>query len=83
MLIWVMGDKATTMYGKIPEFVARKFGGRVLGVETYVLRKVKTFQNDKCERTLLPVLELIGLWNVSFKLLSDRRDINSCQKTNW
>lgn len=58
------------MYEKIPEFVARKFGGRVLGVEQYVLKKVKQFKADNYERTLLPLLELIGLWNVSTRIIA-------------
>lgn len=73
------------MYRQISGFVARKFNGKILGVETYVLRKVKTFEKDDFTRTLLPVLELIGLWNVNSTLLiysKHGRVTSSCLQIN-
>jgi tetratricopeptide (TPR) repeat protein len=55
--------KAIELYEKIPSLVARKYGGRTLAVEQYVLRKCKIYQKHDYKHTFLPILELMGVWN--------------------
>ncbi|KAI9142872.1 outer membrane protein Iml2/Tetratricopeptide repeat protein 39 [Paraphysoderma sedebokerense] len=56
-------EKATELFKAAPGYVNRKFGGRVVSVEQYVIRKVKLFEQDDFKKTMVPGLELVYLWN--------------------
>ncbi|KAL7748634.1 hypothetical protein RI367_006045 [Sorochytrium milnesiophthora] len=66
----VAKPKATTpeqpsraVFLSAPGWVKRKYGGKTISVEQYVIRKVKLFERTNFRHTLLPGLELIYLWN--------------------
>lgn len=49
-------EQAITLFNLIPSLVVRKYGGRTLGVEQYVLRKVKMFSNMYVTRFIYFIL---------------------------
>jgi tetratricopeptide (TPR) repeat protein len=65
-------NKAIEMYNKVDTLLLRKIGGRVIGVEQYCLKKVKIFKMNDYTRTMMPVFELIGLWN-GYRFMSEEK----------
>eukprot|EP01111_Echinosteliopsis_oligospora_P015524 TRINITY_DN6163_c0_g1_i1.p1 TRINITY_DN6163_c0_g1~~TRINITY_DN6163_c0_g1_i1.p1 ORF type:complete len:603 (+),score=113.39 TRINITY_DN6163_c0_g1_i1:97-1905(+) len=63
--IYMMGDKekAVTQFRTVASYVVRKYGGRTISVEQYVVRKVKMMEDLSYDMGCLPGLELIYLWN--------------------
>lgn len=63
--LYMKGNKeeAITLFNSIPALVVRKYGGRTLGVEQYVLRKLKMYTELQFELGNLPALEMIYIWN--------------------
>eukprot|EP00026_Physarum_polycephalum_P004449 Phypoly_transcript_04468.p1 GENE.Phypoly_transcript_04468~~Phypoly_transcript_04468.p1 ORF type:complete len:714 (+),score=163.39 Phypoly_transcript_04468:74-2143(+) len=63
--VYMKGNKeeAKTLFNSVPSLVVRKYGGRTLGVEQYVLRKVKMYTQLKYDLGCLPALEMIYIWN--------------------
>jgi hypothetical protein len=62
----MLGNKeaAKERFQKAPTFVVRKYGGRIISAEQYVIRKSKMYEDLKYELTPgLPGLEMIFLWN--------------------
>ncbi|KAF9159155.1 hypothetical protein DFQ26_006851 [Actinomortierella ambigua] len=55
-------DEALKTYQLIPGLMNRKFGGRTIQVELYVLRKIKLFESNGF-LTNLPALEILLIWN--------------------
>ncbi|KAG0229310.1 hypothetical protein BGW42_001650 [Actinomortierella wolfii] len=55
-------EEALKTYQLIPGLVNRKFGGRTIQVELYVLRKIKMFEANGFQ-TNLPALEILLIWN--------------------
>jgi len=62
---YMVGDKekAIELFKTVPSFVVRKYGGRTISVEQYVVRKAKMFENLNYELGTLPGMEMIYLWN--------------------
>lgn len=57
-------DQANELLIQVESASQRKFGGRTISVEQFVLRKVKTYLKDPENGLLiLPGLEIIAIWN--------------------
>lgn len=64
-------EKALELLLTIPKRVARKFGGRMISIEHFVLRKVKSYCSpSKCE-FVLPILEILYIWNAFTQMTID------------
>ncbi|KAI8812827.1 outer membrane protein Iml2/Tetratricopeptide repeat protein 39 [Cladochytrium replicatum] len=50
-------------FKKVPSLVVRKYAGKHLLLEQYVMRKVKQYERDDFKFLLLPGLEIIFIWN--------------------
>lgn len=57
-------DKANELLSQVESASQRKFGGRTISVEQFVLRKVKRYMKDpENGRLILPGLEIVAIWN--------------------
>lgn len=56
-------DKAKELFGQVENASLRKFGGKTISVEQFILRKVRKISGDPQKRLILPGLEIIAIWN--------------------
>ncbi|KAJ9064924.1 hypothetical protein DSO57_1025262 [Entomophthora muscae] len=56
-------DKARALYDQVENASQRKFGGKTISVEQFILRKVRKISGDPQKRLILPGLEIIAIWN--------------------
>eukprot|EP01136_Pigoraptor_vietnamica_P032043 Opistho-1_new@93391 len=76
MCYWEMNqrDKAVELLNRVPDLLKRKWGGKTLSVEQFVLRKYKTYVADRDAKDcalFLPAHEIIYLWNGFTQMSSD------------
>ncbi|RUP51193.1 hypothetical protein BC936DRAFT_149491 [Jimgerdemannia flammicorona] len=57
--------EAILAFAQVPQLVVKKFGGRMIYIEQYVLRKVEFFQSSGYQDMdfSVPALELLTIWN--------------------
>lgn len=64
----MMGNRtdAILAFAEVPSLVVKKLGGRMSDIETYVLRKVQTFQGSGYQDLdfYTPALEFMCIWNL-------------------
>ncbi|KAI0225371.1 hypothetical protein L0F63_002033 [Massospora cicadina] len=56
-------SKAIELFSEVEAASQRKFGGKTISVEQFILRKVRKIAADPQKSLLLPGLEIIAIWN--------------------